>query len=46
MRTLTRRFVLLAAMTAPLGAYGVNAQSGPKVTHKVTRWAGPSAPSS
>ena len=30
MRTLTRRFVLLAAMTAPLGAYGVHAQSGPK----------------
>jgi tripartite-type tricarboxylate transporter receptor subunit TctC len=30
MRTLTRRFVLLAAMTAPLGAYGVHAQSGPQ----------------
>jgi tripartite-type tricarboxylate transporter receptor subunit TctC len=30
MRTLTRRFVLLAAMTAPLGAYGVNAQSIPQ----------------
>ena len=29
MRTLTRRFVLLAAMTAPLGAYGVHAQSSP-----------------
>ena len=30
MRTLTRRFVLLAAMTAPLGAYGVHAQSNPQ----------------
>jgi tripartite-type tricarboxylate transporter receptor subunit TctC len=30
MRTLTRRLVLLAAMTAPLGAYGVQAQSGPQ----------------
>ena len=30
MRTLTRRFVLLAAVTAPLGAYGVHAQSNPQ----------------
>ncbi|MEA2964478.1 MAG: hypothetical protein QOI46_4576, partial [Alphaproteobacteria bacterium] len=29
-RTLTRRFALLAAMTAPLGAYGVNAQGNPQ----------------
>ena len=30
MRTLTRRFVLLAAMIAPLGAYGVNAHNSPQ----------------